>query len=220
MKKNWRRTAFHVVGLVAMVGIALTLALNAMIDPERLKAQARAKAKAELGRDLAILDISLRLLPLPMIHAEDVALTDAAAAAEFPKVTAERVSARLALLPLLIGKAEPSSWEIANARIQYRPKAGAAGEGAVGGPGDRGKARGRHARRGGSRLGQHAARDRGGAAAGSGRAAQRLHRHAQVVLAAGRARLPRHRAPRHGACAGPRGRARVEIGRASCRERV
>ena len=126
MKKNWRRTAFHVVGLVAMVGIALTLALNAMIDPERLKAQARAKAKADLGRDLAILDISLRLLPLPMIHAEDVALTDAAAAAEFPKVTAERVSARLALLPLLLGKAEPSSWEIENARIQYRPKAGAA----------------------------------------------------------------------------------------------
>jgi hypothetical protein len=123
--KNWRRTAIYTTGLVVLAGTAVSLALHAVVDPERLKRQARDKAKAELGRDLAIADISLQLLPLPMLFAEQVKLSDPDKTKDFPLVTAESVTTHLQLLPLLLGKASISSWTITNARIHYRPKGGA-----------------------------------------------------------------------------------------------
>jgi len=99
-----RRWVIWSVGTIAVLGVVGALALHALIDPERLKRVARAKAQAAWSRDLAIGEASLQLWPVPALHAEKVALPNPPGSKYPYLLQADSVSARLALLPLLVGK--------------------------------------------------------------------------------------------------------------------
>jgi uncharacterized protein involved in outer membrane biogenesis len=91
-------------GAILLVALAAALALHALVDPERLGEIAREKAESAWGRELTVGDVSLDLWPVPMLRAENVALSNPEWAAEPHFLHAERASARLKLLPLLTGK--------------------------------------------------------------------------------------------------------------------
>ena len=92
---RWGKVATGFLGVALLGVVAGGLALHAAFDPENVKATIRDKARAALSRDIRIGSASLELLPWPTIHVKKVASTDFAA---------ERISARLSLLPLLVGK--------------------------------------------------------------------------------------------------------------------
>lgn len=99
-----RRWVIGFVGAIAVLGIAGAVALHALVDPDLIKRVAREKAQAAWSRDLAIGEASLQLWPLPALHAEKVALANPAGSKHAYLLQVESVSARLALLPLLVGK--------------------------------------------------------------------------------------------------------------------
>jgi len=103
----WRRAAFGSAAAVALLGIAAAIALHAIVDPERLKQQAREKARGAWSRDLAIGDMSLHLLPLPSLQASDVTVADLSGDKDPWHLHADRVVVGLELWPLLTGEARP-----------------------------------------------------------------------------------------------------------------
>ncbi len=100
---NWRRASLGIAGAAVVVIVAGALALHAPVDPARLRAQAIDMARSKLSRDLAIGSLTFKLLPRPTFLAEDVALANPPWAKERTLIHADHVSARLALLPLLVG---------------------------------------------------------------------------------------------------------------------
>lgn len=105
--KRWRWVALGFAAAVALLGIAAAIALHAIADPERLKRHAREKAREAWSRDLAIGDMSLRLLPLPSLYASDVRVADAPGDKDPWHLHADRVVVGLELWPLLTGEARP-----------------------------------------------------------------------------------------------------------------
>lgn len=99
-----RRWAIWSVATIAVLGIVGAASLHALIDPERLKRVVRAKAQAAWSRDLAIGEASLQLWPVPALHLEKVALANPAGSKYPYLLQADSVSARFALLPLLVGE--------------------------------------------------------------------------------------------------------------------
>ena len=112
MVKPWRRAVLGFAATAAVLAIAAAIALQVIFDPERLKKQAREKAREAWSRDLAIGDISLHLLPLPSLHASDVTVADAPGEKNPWRLHADRVVVGLALWPLLIGEARPRDMRI------------------------------------------------------------------------------------------------------------
>jgi len=100
-----RRTALLILGaaggLVALLLIAVAIAV-ATVDPNRFVAPLAARVKAETGRTLAIggpIDISVSLEP--KIVLPDVSFGNAPWSKTPQMLTAKRVEAQIALLPLL-----------------------------------------------------------------------------------------------------------------------
>ena len=114
---KWRKTAIWALALAVLAVAAGAFALPRLVDPERLKRVARDKAAAAWSRELSIGDISLTFLPMPALHAERVALANPAWAKSRQLFTAESVDARLALLPLLLGKVRVKSLDLDAARV-------------------------------------------------------------------------------------------------------
>jgi uncharacterized protein involved in outer membrane biogenesis len=109
---SWRRTAFVSAGVFLAAAAAGAIALHALVDPDRLKRVARDKAAQAWSRDLALGEMSLSLLPWPALTARDVALANPAWAKNRNLVRVDRVVARLALLPLLVGEARIASLDL------------------------------------------------------------------------------------------------------------
>ena len=107
MVKTWRRAVLGFAATAAVLAIAAAIALHVIVDPERLKKQAREKAHEAWSRDLAIGDISFHLLPLPSLHARDVTVADAPGEKNPWRMHADRVVVGLALWPLLLGEVRP-----------------------------------------------------------------------------------------------------------------
>jgi len=99
---RWRRVAVGSALALAAVIAGGAVVLHALVDPERVKALAREKARTALSRDLTLGDVSVRLLPLPTIDASDVALSARDGKSAF--LRAKEVDARLDLFALLAGK--------------------------------------------------------------------------------------------------------------------
>jgi uncharacterized protein involved in outer membrane biogenesis len=112
------RAALRTAGAAALLVLAGALALHALVDPDRLKRVARDKAQAAWSRNLAIGEISLELFPLPALFATDVALGNPSWSKWPNLLTAERVTARLELLPLLAGEARVKRLDLDGVRLQ------------------------------------------------------------------------------------------------------
>jgi AsmA family protein len=110
--KPWLRAALGLAVAVALFGIAAAIALHAIADPERLKRHAREKAREAWSRDLAIGDMSLRLLPLPSLYASDVRVGDVPGDKDPWHLHADHVVVGFELWPLLTGEARPRDMRI------------------------------------------------------------------------------------------------------------
>ena len=97
------------IAAVALIGIAAAIAFNRMTDPDKLRKLAREKALAALSRDVTIGDISLRLLPWPLLSATGVDIADVAGEADPWHLHADKLEVTLAFWPLLCGNAKPSA---------------------------------------------------------------------------------------------------------------
>ncbi len=105
--KRWRWVTLGFAAAAALLGIAAAIALHAIADPEWLKSHAREKARETWSRDLAIGDMSLRLLPWPSLYATDVTLVDVPGDKDPWHVHADRVVVGFGLWPLLTGEMRP-----------------------------------------------------------------------------------------------------------------
>jgi uncharacterized protein involved in outer membrane biogenesis len=114
---NWRRTALWSAGALVVTGIAGALGFHALVDPERLKRIAREKAAQAWSRELTVGEMSLRLFPVPSLHASDVALANAPWARSRTLATVDSVTARLELLPLLVGRARIKGLELEGVKV-------------------------------------------------------------------------------------------------------
>lgn len=112
------RVALWILGIAALVVLGGALALHALVDPDRLKRLARDKAQAAWSRDLSIGGISLELFPLPALSATEIALANPSWSKRPNLLTAERATARLELLPLLLGQARVKRLDFEGVRLQ------------------------------------------------------------------------------------------------------
>jgi uncharacterized protein involved in outer membrane biogenesis len=106
-----------IAGIVVIVLAAVAIVVST-VDLNRFMAPLEAKVKAETGRDLAIDGpVEFKLSLTPTIVVEDVKLGDAPWAAGREFVTAKRVEAQLALVPLLSRKFEIVELTLVNPTI-------------------------------------------------------------------------------------------------------
>ncbi|MDB5796334.1 MAG: hypothetical protein JWP36_236 [Paucimonas sp.] len=102
LKKGW---TWFGLGLLALAGAAI-VAGHLMVDPARLTALAQQHVQATLGRKLDIEGLQLRLLPVPMLRATRIALSNPPWAQGEELASADQFEARLTLLALLRGRIE------------------------------------------------------------------------------------------------------------------
>jgi hypothetical protein len=120
VKKNWRKVSLYTAGVIAVIGVAGAVALHVLMDPERVKREARAKALAAWGLDLSIEELSLQLLPLPTLRGETVALVNPPGSKLRNFFRAGNVVAELELMPLLVGRFLVKRVYVENGDVRYR----------------------------------------------------------------------------------------------------
>jgi uncharacterized protein involved in outer membrane biogenesis len=123
---KWRRAAIGVAVAVGVAAAAGAVAFRTLADPERLKAEARAKARSAWSRELDMGATSFALFPRPTFVANDVTLASAPWARDRDLLRADRVMGHLALLPLLVGKVRV--WKIRVEGAQLNLEVGRGGE--------------------------------------------------------------------------------------------
>ena len=101
---NWRRAAAWSLGIAALLVVGCALALRVLVDSERLIALAQEKARAQWNRELLIEGVSVRLWPVPSLHASKVVLANPEWAQEKSLLTVGYARADFELLPLLTGR--------------------------------------------------------------------------------------------------------------------
>lgn len=109
MSVSWRKAALVSAILVGVLVAAATLALHALVDPQRLKKSARDHALAAWERELLMGDVELTFFPRPSLRAARVAVANPPWAKEPHLLQADVVRADLELLPLLTGKVRINS---------------------------------------------------------------------------------------------------------------
>ncbi len=121
-----RTIAIGILGALAVIAVAAAWALHAFTDPEALAQQARARVRAQTGRELRIGDISLDFFPRPAIVATDVALANPRWAKERDLLSVRRVWAPISLVALLARRLRVERLDIEGARLDLEE--GAKGE--------------------------------------------------------------------------------------------
>ncbi|MGZ5597494.1 MAG: AsmA family protein [Usitatibacter sp.] len=111
-----RRIASWIAGALLAAGICGAIALHLLVDPEHLKRVAQDKARQAWSRELSIGDMSLSFFPLPALSATDLALANPPWARNRALVRVQEARARLALLPLLVGKVRLVTFELDGVR--------------------------------------------------------------------------------------------------------
>ena len=103
MPMSWRRlTIASTAALLLAAGIAT--AVHLLVDPQKLKDIAQAKARAAWGRDVQVGDVALNLLPWPSVRATKVAFAAPPWARSRNVLEVDQVDANLELVPLFVGK--------------------------------------------------------------------------------------------------------------------
>ncbi|HET7401233.1 MAG TPA: AsmA family protein [Usitatibacter sp.] len=101
---TWQKTALRIAAALAVLGVVAAIAIHLLVDPEKLKALAREKAQANWSRDIAIGSLDLGFFPVPWLEARDVSFSNPPWASERHLFQAQRITAHLALWPLVTGK--------------------------------------------------------------------------------------------------------------------
>ena len=101
---TWRRAVVWSVAAIALLVGGCALALHLLVDSERLIGLAQEKARAQWQRELVIDGVSVKIWPVPSLHASRVALANPDWARERSLLTVGYARADFELLPLLTGK--------------------------------------------------------------------------------------------------------------------
>jgi hypothetical protein len=125
VKKNWRKVTLYTAGVVAVIGVAGAVALHALVDPERIKQEARKKALAAWGLDLSIGELSLEILPFPTLRGETIALVNPPGSKVRSLFRAGSVMAELELTPLLWGQFLVKRASVQDGYVRYQRSDGA-----------------------------------------------------------------------------------------------
>jgi uncharacterized protein involved in outer membrane biogenesis len=107
--KTWQRTALRTAGALVALLVLAFIAARVLVNPEKLKAVAIEKARATWSRDLAIGALELGFFPVPWIQADNVTFANPEWATERHFFHADRITAHLALLPLIGGNVKLKS---------------------------------------------------------------------------------------------------------------
>lgn len=110
--KPWHKAALRIAGAIVVLLVVAVVALRILVDPERLKSVAREKAQAAWSRDMSIGSLELGFWPLPWLEARDVAFANPPWAQERHLFQARRISAHLALWPLITGNVKLRSLSV------------------------------------------------------------------------------------------------------------
>lgn len=112
------KKALKIGGGILAVIIVLLLVAPFFINLNSYKGLIAEKAKEATGRDLVIDgDISLSLLPIPSVSVEGIKFGNAAEGSAANMAEIDKVKVKVALMPLLSGKAEIKSIELVNPTI-------------------------------------------------------------------------------------------------------
>ena len=106
---NVRKVAWGSAALLAFLVLACYGALQALVDPARVRQAARDLVKTKWQRDLEVGDVSVRLFPVPSVYASRVVVADLA--------DADTVVAALELLPLLTGNVKVKNLALRKLRV-------------------------------------------------------------------------------------------------------
>ncbi|WP_374384980.1 AsmA family protein, partial [Dongia sp.] len=145
------KKALKIGGGILAVIIVLLLVAPFFINLNSYKGLISEKAKEATGRDLVIDgDISLSLLPIPAVSVEGIKFGNAAEGSAANMAEVEKVKVKVALMPLLSGKAEIKSIELVKPTIilekltdgrgnwEITPTGAAAGESSAAAPAEAG----------------------------------------------------------------------------------
>jgi uncharacterized protein involved in outer membrane biogenesis len=115
MKPRHKYTLYTLAAILAL-GAAAAIAVRVLVDPGKLKALAQEKARANWSRDLTIASLDFGFFPVPWIEARGVDFANPPWASERHFFHADRMKARLALLPLIGGNVKLKSLSVHGGR--------------------------------------------------------------------------------------------------------
>jgi AsmA protein len=103
------------IAVVLAAGIAALFGVSALIPPDTVRQAVTSEIRMVTGLEPTIRgDVTVSLFPTAMVSFSDVTLGDEHAA---PALAADRLTAKLALLPLLIGRIEPADMALTRPRL-------------------------------------------------------------------------------------------------------
>jgi AsmA protein len=103
------------IAAVLAAGIAALVVASRLIPPDRVRQAVVTEIRGATGLELAIRgNAGVTLFPTAMVNFSDVTLSDDHAA---PALSANQLTAKLALLPLLIGRIEPADVVLTGPRV-------------------------------------------------------------------------------------------------------
>ena len=110
-----------VIAAVFAAGIGALVAASALVPTESVRSAVIAEIRAVTGLEPMIRgDVAVSLFPTAMVSFADVVLGDAADPSRDPALTADRLTAKLQLLPLLIGSIQPADMSLTRPHIMVR----------------------------------------------------------------------------------------------------
>jgi AsmA protein len=108
-----------VIAAVFAAGIGALVAASKLVPTETVRAAVVAQIRSVTGLEPAVRgEVTVSLFPTAMVSFSDVVLGDAGASE--PALAADRLTAKLQLLPLLVGNVEPADMSLTRPRITVR----------------------------------------------------------------------------------------------------
>ncbi len=121
-----KRARRFVIGALAVVGVlvALAVALPLVISPDLIKARIVDQIAFWTGREFTFRgEPHLSLYPYLTVRLNDARLANAEGMGDEPFIEVESMTAKLEILPLLLGRLEFARFRLANPRINLRTDA-------------------------------------------------------------------------------------------------
>ena len=110
-----------VIAAVFAAGIGALVAASALVPTDSVRSAVIAEIRAVTGLEPTIRgDVVVSLFPTAMVSFTDVVLGDAADPAHEPALTADRLTAKLQLLPLLVGSIQPADMSLTRPHVMVR----------------------------------------------------------------------------------------------------
>ena len=110
-----------VIAAVFAAGIGALVAASALVPTESVRSAVIAEIRAVTGLEPTIRGaVAVSLFPTAMVSFTDVVLGDAADSSRDPALSADRLTTKLQLLPLLVGSIQPADMSLTRPHITVR----------------------------------------------------------------------------------------------------